>query len=200
MKLPPNHTENEVLRIIDKVVNQLAPSFRFGCWDLDDLKQFGRLKALELLEKGTYEVGRPLEAYIYTHCRNRYINLRRDELTRYDPPCEACAAGTFCNGDTPCEKFACWQQRNHAKANLQRPIDIDHVADEVRMHRASEVEAEASINESLRLIDANLPVELRSDYLKMRAGVSVPKMRRIEVERAVSEILKGDVECPSQDD
>lgn len=198
MKLPPNHTEAQVLAIIDKVVNQLARSFVFGHYDIDDIKQFGRLKAVELLTTGSYDPSRPLEAWIYTHVRNRYINLRRDKLTRYDPPCLKCAAGTFC-GDGPCKKFRDWKGRNSAKASLQRPMDLNHVADEAGMHSESDVDTDATIHESLRLIDEHLPIGLRQTYLQMRDGVSVPKCRRLQVEAAVTEILKGDVGCSTED-
>jgi hypothetical protein len=42
----------------------------------------------------------------------------------------------------------------------------------------------------LQLLDANLAVEMRADFLAMRAGAPVPLYRRREVQEAVREILR----------
>ena len=49
---------------------------------------------------------------------------------------------------------------------------------------------DAEVAEILELIDVELPVALREDYLRMRDGVSVTKERRA-VEAAVLGILVG---------
>jgi DNA-directed RNA polymerase specialized sigma24 family protein len=191
VRLPPNYTEDQVLDIINKVVNQLAPRFVFGSYDADDLRQEGVIWALELLDKGTYDPGRPLDNYIYTHVRNRMCNFKRDRYCRNDPPCRDCHAGHLCDDGQPCKTYSAWRQRNAAKANLQRPLDITNISDE--RERRTRVESsssdDAAVNELLGKIDRELPVELRGTYLQMRAGVSIPKAKRLQVEAAVKEII-----------
>jgi hypothetical protein len=147
----------------------------------------------------------PLENFLYSSIRNALVNLRRDKFRRNDPPCPRCHTGDPCAAarDGCCDKYRSWQSRNQRKANLANPLALDHVSDEGerRANAPSTVETDAEIAEFLERIDAELPVELRQTYLQMRAGVSVPKGKRVPVEKAVREILRGAIdECPSEDD
>lgn len=205
MKIPPGHTEASVVAAVTKAANILAPSFVFGPYDLDDIKQQCFLFALKVLDKGAFDPGRPLENYLYTGIRNELINFKRNKFRRNDPPCPRCHASDHCPDSSPgdvCPKYRSWLDRNQAKANLCNPLALDSVCDEKerRTRAASTAEADAEIGELLHLIDAKLPIELRQTYLQMRAGVSVPKGRRLQVERVVSEILRGAIECPSETD
>lgn len=204
MKIPPGQTEQSVVDAIEKVVSVLAPSFVFGPYDLDDIRQQGRLFALQVLDKDRYDPARPLENFLYTHVRNRLLNLRRDKLRRNDPPCKRCHSGNPCEEAEGhvCDKYAAWLARNQAKADLLRPLDLTNISeDKVRRTRVtSSVQEDAELSEFVKRIDEQLPVEFRSTFLQMRAGVSVPKSRRQQVEAAMKEILRGEVECPSEAD
>lgn len=194
MKIPPGKTEAEVLAAIDKVVNILAPTFVFGYFDVEDLKQEGRFFALEVLEKERYDPSRPLENFLYTHIRNQFINLQRKLQRRNDPPCAACHRGDICGPDgRRCDKYESWYRRNQSKANLLKPLDITNISDanERRSRCESSSESDVEVAEMLALVDEKLPVELRATYNQMRDGVKVPKGRRVQVENAVREILRG---------
>lgn len=205
MKIPPGHTEESVLEAIEKVVNVLAPSFVFGYFQLEDIQQQSRLFALKVLEKGKYDPSRPLENFLYTGVYRLLLNLQRDKLKRNEPPCKKCHKGESCEDaydGQRCERYNAWVTRNQAKANLLRPLDLNHISDEKerRTRLASSVHEEVEIDEILKRIDVELPVELRSAYLQMRAGVSVPRAKRQQVEAAVKLILGGEVECQNEDD
>lgn len=206
MKVPPGKTEAEVLRAIEKAVNILAPSFEFGPYDTDDIKQEGFVFALEVLEKEKYDPSRPLENFLYTHVRNRLINFRRNKFRRNDPPCKKCHDGEPCpsaGAKDLCDKYRSWLKRNTNKANICNPITLDSVKDEgdQGVNESSSVEQAVETQELLELIDKNLPIELRAVYLQMRSGVSVPKTARLRVERAIIEICGGAIEeCPSESD
>lgn len=88
--VPEGMAEEDVLATIECVVRQLAPSFAFGHYDIEDIKQVGRLEAITLLGKGKYNTSRPLRAYIYTHVRRRLLNLRREIMRTDDVSCRAC--------------------------------------------------------------------------------------------------------------
>lgn len=203
MKIPPGHTEQSVLAAVDKAASILAPSFVFGSYELDDVRQHCYLAAIKALEAERYNPELPLENFLYTSIRNALINLKR-EYRRSDAPCPACHAGAPCAAavDGSCPKYRAWHDRNQRRANVASPLAIDSVSDEreSRARTESTVETDAEIGEILRLVDEHLPVELRQTYLQMRAGVSVPKGKRLQVERAVKDILKGEIECPSEDD
>jgi hypothetical protein len=192
VKIPEGKTEEEVVAIIDKVVSMLAGNFVFGYHDSEDIKQFGRMKAVEILNKGTYDSSKPLENYLYVHIKRRLLNLRRDKYKR-NPACAACHNGTPCgkNGTEVCKKYSIWLKKNKAKSSLMEPNDITYISDENEptTREESTVGEEIETKEILAKIDEHLPVSLREPYLKMRDGVSVPKALRLEVEDKVKEIL-----------
>jgi hypothetical protein len=185
-------TESDFLAAVDKTARLLSRAFSFGCYDPVDIRQEVGVYAVELMKKGKYDHSRPLDAYILSHCRRRLINLRRDKLTRADP-CPRCHAGDPCGPDgTVCEVYARWAARNRAKAALARPVDLGEVPpDRVPRTGESDVEARAEANELERVIDDHLPVELRADYLKLRAGQALPKVRRERVQEVVLDALEA---------
>jgi DNA-directed RNA polymerase specialized sigma24 family protein len=196
VKLPPTVSEDQVVQAINKVVAILAPSFVFGCYGLDDIKQEGRVFGLQAMAK--YDPSRPLENFLYSHIRNRLINLRRDKYHRNDPPCKLCQEAVANRTAHPdgryCAKFLAWRKRNAAKANLMRPLDLEHVSDETEKNarRESDVVEGAEVREALKLIDEGLPVELRATYLQMRAGQAVSKARKEQVVHAIRSLLRAD--------
>jgi len=194
-QVPPGKTEKDVLESIEKAVRILAPTFVFGYYSLEDIQQEARIMGLEAMEG--YDNVRPLDNFVYTHIRNRLCNLIRNKLRRNDPPCKKCHSGTACQADGAyCNKYASWLQRNSAKANLMSPRDIEHLSEEQesKARTESSVEQDAEQAELIRLVDEKLPIELRSVYLQMKAGVSVPKSKRRLVIQAVQDILKGDID------
>lgn len=201
MQIPNNYTELEVITIIDKVVHNLAAAFRFGHYDIEDMKQEGRIAALEILHK--YDDSRgPLENFLYVHVRNSYMNLRRKKLRRSETPCRTCPffdpqckkstnkCGIFAD-KMECDKFNSWTKRNDDKANIMEPTNLANITvTEKSVQQQSDVIESVEIRELQNKIDTELPVKLRGDYLKMKAGVSVPKAKRLKVEEACKKIIK----------
>jgi DNA-directed RNA polymerase specialized sigma24 family protein len=194
-------TEAQVVAVIDRIARILSSTFVFGYYDRDDIEQEARLFGIKAMEK--YDPSRPLENFIYSAVRSRLLNLRRDRLRRNDPPCKVCHLHFSANGPGHpngqiCKKYEGWRKRNTTKANLMRPLGIDYVSDEkeARSRCNSEVVGDAETNEILHLINLHLPMDLRADFLRMRDGVNIPKVRRQQVETAVREIIK----CPNEDD
>ena len=190
MIYPHNLTEQEVLAAMDKAIALLATTFMFGYYDSDDIRQEAYIFGLEALPR--YDPSRPLENFLYTHIKNRLINFKRDKYHRTDPPCKICAEhGKHPDGST-CQKYLAWKRRNASKQNLMRPQDIQTADDTDRSMKVNQsVVEDANIAECLELIDKNLDVELRSTYIRMKYGESVPKSKRLKVENAIKEILSG---------
>lgn len=200
MVVPPGHTEEFVLAEIERCVVMLAPDFVFGYYDLEDVKQEARYEALKVLPRydpALDEDGnptRPLANFLYRGIRNRLLNLVRNKYHRNDPPCRLCHDGR--QADHPdgevCLKYKAWRKRNAAKANLTKPQGIDSVVSEKEVAlRADGLAAEEAVaQEVLLAIDEKLPLELRADYLRMRAGERLPKDRRRKVEVAILAILR----------
>lgn len=195
-KLPEGKTLEDVLAAIERVVSRLAPNFRFGYFTVEDIKQQGRLYALQGLSSG-YDPSRPLESFIFSHVRNRLINYKRDNYKRTDCPCRLCYGMMSGQSKHPdgkyCDKFLVWQKRNIKKQNILSPLDISNISDECekRTRTESTIVQDAEIKEIVEIIDRELPVEYRAQYLQMKEGLSVPKAKRTEIEEKVNEILKG---------
>lgn len=201
MRIPNGMTKEQVEATINIVVNRLGPRFQFGYFTAADMKQQGWIFALEALDR--YDEKRPLENFMYTHVRNRFINFKRDKYKRNDAPCRLCH--NQMDGETGhadrhyCGKYEAWKKRNLAKQNIINPLDISHISDdkESNTRTKSSVLDDLEYSEIIARIDEQLPVELRSTYLQMVQGESVPKNKRQEVERAVLAIMEGDIICPS---
>lgn len=190
MYLPPNKTEAEVLEAIEKAVRMLAPTFTFGYYDVDDISQEARIFGMECLPK--YDTTRKLENFVFSHIRNRLINLLRNKLRRSDSPCKQCHRGEPCQPDRMmCEKYMAWFERNAAKSHIMQPLGIDHISDEQERNTKSDstVVAEVEHKEIIELIDTKLPIELRLIYLQMKDGISVPRNKKQLVLDAIREIL-----------
>jgi DNA-directed RNA polymerase specialized sigma24 family protein len=190
MNYPHNLTETEVMAAMDKAIALLAQTFVFGYFDSNDIRQEAYIFGLEALPR--YDPGRPLENFLYTHIKNRLINFKRDKYHRTDPPCKICAEHGKHQDGSICPKYTAWKKRNASKQNLMRPQDIQTADDSDRSMKMNQsVVDDVNIIECLELIDLHLDVELRSTYIRMRYGESVPKAKRLKVEEAVKEILSG---------
>lgn len=182
MKIPPNKTEQEVVDIIYKVVNTLANKFKFGYLSAEDIRQEGARFAIEALNGTAYDPARPLENFLYVHVRNRLINYKRDHYSRSEPPCQS-------DDDASRKRLDDWAKRNAAKQSLMRPLDVSLVNEDVCEADGMVVE-DAALSEIHDLIDKDLPAELRSDYLRMLSGFSIPKVRKDRVREAIISIWK----------
>lgn len=184
MKPPTNMTEAEVLASIERAVGLLAGRFVFGSWDLDDVKQYGRMEAIRAMDR--YDPSRPLDNFLYSHIKNRYINLLRDKYRRNDPPCRACHEGDGCDKSTAyspfCPVYAAWLERNRSKANLMSPGPLQDVAD-------GDQSGDVEIAELEEIIRQEIPFEMLRDYLALKDGDRLPAARRAEIEAAVRDVL-----------
>jgi DNA-directed RNA polymerase specialized sigma24 family protein len=189
-------SQAEVLEAIEAVSRALSRLFPFGPYTADDLSQEIAVWCLEALGRYDPQPGpdgrptRPLANYFYRHAKNRLCNLFRDKYRRNDPPCLVChhAVGrrTAHPGGEFCKRYLAWAARNEAKASLMRAANGQALTEEAGEADASE---QAETAELRALVDEKLAVELRGDYLRMRAGEKLPKGRRREVEEAVRHIL-----------
>jgi len=192
MDIPEGFTEQEVLSIIDNVVDVISPPFSFGYYDLDDIKQEGRIFALEVLYRFDSSKTRSLYAFLYTHIKRRLLNLRRDKFFRNVLPCLSCPHySSECSvylDKLECPRYNEWRNLNTTKKNLLTPSRIDSTVCE---QNAYEVDFAEEIDKAdiLEFVDKHLPANLRRDYLCWREGTRIPKQRVEKVEAEVKRIL-----------
>ena len=74
-----------------------------------------------------------------------------------------------------------------------RPLDIQNLSDENEksVRQSHNIIDEATLAEARAVIDNNLSVELRSIYLRIKAGESVPKAKRVKLENALRDLIYG---------
>ena len=202
MKIPEGMTEEEVLETIETVAVRLAGRFKFGYHTIEDMRQQARMYAWQGLD--TYDNMRPLENFLWTHVRNRLFNFKRDKFQRpdkpclncplnaYDPECKESDSGCTAFNNLPdCEHYSGWLDRNVAKKNIMLPIGLGNVRDENEKNlRSKNRDAEnIDLREIFELIQAEIPMSLRADWLRMRYDIRIPKQRRIKVREAIEHIL-----------
>lgn len=196
MKIPKNLnlTESEILCIINRIVSKLAPLFRFGSYETEDIKQEGRLCALLALEKfdplanpKIIQIAAKLEAFLFTHVRNRLINLKRYRLGRYKPPCESCqvckkGVCQVCDDINECPKVQKWKQRNSVKKNLAENSGLEDT-------QQMDYDKQNLRREFMEIIDKSLPVAFRADYRRLIEGNKLPKQRYLKLIEIIKETL-----------
>ena len=76
MKIPPNMTEEQVVKEITFVVNKIAPKYTFYGYDVDDIKQEAFMICMDAMER--YDHNNPLKKFLSLHLSNRLKNFVRD--------------------------------------------------------------------------------------------------------------------------
>jgi hypothetical protein len=153
-------------------VSRYAKKFKFSYHEIDDIEQEGFMIGMEALER--YDTSRPLENFLAVHIKNRLKNFKRDNFFRYDEELE--------NNITSFKDLK-KVQRNNVRKFLLFPIDIDCVKQdrERNMSTSNRFVDDVELKELMTIVDKHLSVDFRKDYLKMRDGVYVSKIRRDEV-------------------
>jgi DNA-directed RNA polymerase specialized sigma24 family protein len=183
--LPHNVSDEEFARVVENAGRILYKKLGKLHGTVEDFQQQAAVWALEALPR--YDPRRPLDGYIYSHVRNRALNWVRDNYYRAEVPCKACDSGCPCGADgSYCRSYARWLDRNRFKQNIASPLSLEKAAERTKPGTA---EVDADERELSERIDKELPVELRSYYLRMLAGDPVPTNHRRSVQAAVAEIL-----------
>lgn len=214
MICPAGYTETEIIAIIDRIVDLLKDKFVFGYIDKEDLRQQGRLFAIEAMSKYNDAffvkengVARKttIDNFLYRHIRNRFINFKRDNYTRYQSPCLKCPffdpnlqksknqCAVF-EDRSDCDKFHKWDINTTSRKNLVDSPKNDLIYQPIHSKNDTmdNIEEDLDMKELVSKIDRELPRELRADYLRMRDGVTINKQRRDKVELALKKILYGE--------
>lgn len=159
---------NTELATIQRIAKRLAPRYKFGYHDIEDIYQQAIIFGIEAL--ASYDNIRPLENYLSVIVANKLKNFKRNNYIRID------AVSKHCD----------------AKRNLMEPIPIDNVDDEQEsnMMTVSDIIGDSAREEMFGVIDKNIPSELRADYLKIKHGQKILKSRKKLIETAIIEILE----------
>ncbi len=190
MKIPKGYTEEQVVEIIEKISRRLANKFKFGYHEVDDMKQQAALFAWEGLEN--YDNVRPLENFLWVHVHNRLYNFKRNNFSRLDKPCLNCPLNAYINNQctlykdlNDCEYYAKWNERNEIKKSLMSTKEHQEVID-IRESQSDQVD----YKEILDLIDKNIPLSMREDWIRYSHKLKLSKTKRTNLTNLIIIILK----------
>jgi len=184
MKIPQGTTETQVLQLIEKILKRIAPKFKFGIFDVEDIQQEGFIIALSAMEH--YDSSLSLENYITTCIKNGLVSLKRKHYIRSSTMCNNCA--DFSEDCTACNRRL---KTYISKQNLNNPLDISGVNPDNESSLVEKFDVIDAVEtvELQQLVDKNLPIKYREDYLKIKAGVYVNKSIRQEIESIILNII-----------
>lgn len=181
-------TTPEQLETIVLVAKKLSQKYTFGYYDKSDIEQEAIIIGLSKLSKYNESCG-GLQTFMYTVIGNALKNFKRNKYHRLIS--KKCSEPN-CDGDKR-NCASCFSRANYvaAKKNIMSPYDIEHAKSvEDSCHANSQLE-NLEMTETLSIIDEKLPIEMRTDYLKMREAIKIPKSRRLAIEAKIMEILEN---------
>lgn len=198
MRIPEGMSEGEVLATIDKVCSRLAYKYTFAFYDYEDIKQQGFIEAIKSLEK--YEPTLPLENFLWKCVKNGLYNFKRNNYTRHDKPCNSCPLSAYVKKTDLCtafkEKAECsyyssWQEKNDRKRNVITPSHLSNIVDyDISNNEQDSVVDTSSYREVVKIIDDNMPVDCRREWLKLKAGEKLHKCDLNKIKYEIRQILK----------
>lgn len=197
INLPHNVSNEEFVRVLDNISKRLGHKFRFGYHDFEDMKQQAAIFALEGLEK--YDNTKPLENFLWTHVRNRLFNYKRNNYQRPDKPCLNCpffdksykCSNNQCSEFTnksDCELYSSWAARNEAKKNIMQPSYIEH---DPLQKKHDDLSSDIQNKEIIDYLDAEVSLEYRENYLKLKHGDKIPKQQLLKLQKYISELMEN---------
>jgi hypothetical protein len=154
------------------------------------MKQQAAQFAIEGLDN--YDGVRPLENFLWVHVRNRLYNFKRNNYSRPTLPCDCCELDAYKDFECTahenkldCLAYERWFRRNQIKQNLMstKPSD-DGINDE------SSVEDQIFSREIYALVERNIPVTMREDWIRFTNKLKLPKNKREALLSFIIQILK----------
>jgi len=155
------------------------------------MKQQAALFAWQGLDN--YDDVRPLENFLWVHVRNRLYNFKRNNYARPDKPCDNCPLNAYVNHECTafanmmdCEYYAKWFERNQVKKNLMSTKEHDDYFDRDDIP----IEDKILSKEIYELINSNMPITMREDWIRYINKVKLPKSKRELLFEKILDILK----------
>jgi len=161
MKIPEGITEQEVLRVIKKVIDKTAHSYTFYGYSVNDIRQESFIICMDALDR--YNNEHRLENFLSSNLSNRLKNFIRD------------------NHFTPVQI---------EKGKIVQPAQLDNEHSIVDYFSLSNnVDNAMDYREMAQVISQKLPASMRMDYLKIVNDIYLSNKRREEILAEVKEIL-----------
>lgn len=172
MRIPSGMTEQETLKVIEKVCNKLASKIIFGYNSKDDIRQEVAIICLEGLNEFDSTRG-TLYQFLLIFSKRRLLNLKRKTYERIYTECTHC-------DDNSCKLCFKRENREDNKKALFNSATDGYIPVTIDDHMSKEM---------MDRIDKELPADLRPIYLKLLAGHTVTQSRKQDLRRYIEEII-----------
>lgn len=191
-------TEEEVLKCMETVINQLIKSIRpFGYYEGPDLRAQAYLFAIESLASGKYDEKRPLGGFLRTCIINRFISLSRDKFTRTEQPCRSCpfhdpemkinqSGCAAYDSKQKCEKYKIYFERNKIKRELMTLHGTIPLLGEILCRENKDIE-EVDNKELIEEIKSKLSPENRATVQDILDDKKISKTRMAKLKEEISQ-------------
>ena len=175
------------IKTIRKVSRALSEKYSFGYFDKEDIEQEAFIIGMNALLLYNKDKGTSLETFLYIHISNKLKTLKRDHYLRKDFVCKYCG-----RKDPNCEHCQKREWKYAVKKHLMEPLDIDNLNgnNNTNMYTNSDILNTLEKKEIFEIINNNLDMRLRVDFLKTLDGVNIAKIKRDIIEESIRNILK----------
>lgn len=163
---------NEELKTLLKIIKILAPKYKFGSYEVEDIEQEAYIIGLDGYSR--WDGIRPLENFLTVHISNRLSNFKRDNYYRFRK-CKVCN-----NIEPLCEKCQLSEKNKKRKLLLQETTDEEYIP----------LTEDNELNEIEHLINERIPLDLREDYLRLKNGVSISNSRKQRILSIIKDIYE----------
>ena len=197
MSQEPNKLPDDINEIVDRISSRLSYKFKFGYHTIDDMKQQAALFAWEGIQ--SWDEVRPIENFLWIHVRNRLYNFKRNNYGRPEKPCDSCPLYvnkecTKYNDMMDCHLYSGWSNRNESKKSLMSTYST--ISD--NYHQVNEAE-ELFSKEVLAVIDLQLHVSFREDWIRFSNNLRLPKQKRERLLLEIVTVLKENGIVPEEE-
>lgn len=156
---------DDILAVISKVIARQVGGYNVLGYDREDLEQEAFIICAEALP--SHDGIRPLENFLAVHLSYRLKSFVRDKHKLQG-------------------KYAETTQK------LMKAVDIDSVNwdAERSLTARDDVLEDVELRDLIKTIDRYLPISLRQDYLKMRAGIKINRGREKKIREFIGALLE----------
>lgn len=168
MKKLPKVTPED-LKVIEESAASIASSTWIPGYDVEDIRQEAIIIGIKGLEK--YNGSIPLDKFISNRIRQRLRSLRRDKYVRPGCDCGNC--------------LKCSNNKARMKINGASELHPEENCNSIQY----EMDDQVQYKELTDYLDESIPADLREDYLKVLAGITIPSVRKQKLKKFIKDLL-----------
>lgn len=175
-------TTTTTTNLIINISRYLCEKYTFSYYDKDDIFQEAFIIGMEGLKVFDETKGASLSTFLFMYINNRLKTFKRNNYIRNSHKCNS----KNCTGEETCP--FCERRKTYIarKKNIMDPITL---VNDSNMLSKQDFIADIELEELKTIIDNNLPIIYRADYLRMLNNLYVPKNRKTQIEQVILDII-----------